>query len=131
MPFKQWQIQPSRCCGSGLVFGFRIDDSKHFSLIVKDNTCELQEGENPDGSTRLALNDTPCRSPISHVRADKSRKRTRVPISIPRWLAHHPSAAQPFPGQHRHHVHVEQRHARRVSTWIFVSKSITPGSRPR
>jgi len=36
-----------------LVFGFRIDESEHFSLIVKDGTCELKEGENPDANVTL------------------------------------------------------------------------------
>ncbi|MBO6278994.1 MAG: SCP2 sterol-binding domain-containing protein, partial [Pseudomonas sp.] len=37
------------------VFGFRIDEDKHFSLIVKDSTCELKEGENPDAQVTLVM----------------------------------------------------------------------------
>jgi putative sterol carrier protein len=42
------KFNPAAAAGLDLVFGFRIDEDKHFSLIVKDKTCELQEGENPD-----------------------------------------------------------------------------------
>ena len=41
--------------GNDLVFGFRIDDTKHFSLIVQDSTCELKEGENPDAQVTLVM----------------------------------------------------------------------------
>ncbi|KPA91835.1 putative sterol carrier protein [Pseudomonas asplenii] len=39
--------------GLDVVFGFRIDETQHFSLIVKDETCELKEGENPDANVTL------------------------------------------------------------------------------
>jgi len=51
----QAKFNPAAAAGLDLVFGFRIDDSKHFSLIVKDNTCELQEGENPDAQVTLVM----------------------------------------------------------------------------
>ena len=35
------------------MFGFRIDDTQNFSLVVKNNTCELLEGENPDAQVTL------------------------------------------------------------------------------
>jgi len=49
------KFDPSAAAGLDLVFGFRIDESKHFSLIVKDKTCELQEGENPDAQVTLVM----------------------------------------------------------------------------
>jgi len=49
------KFNPAAAAGLDLVFGFRIDDTKNFSLIVKDNTCELQEGENPDAQVTLVM----------------------------------------------------------------------------
>ena len=50
------KFNPAAAAGLDLEFGFCIDDSKHFSLIVKDGTCELQEGENPDAQVTLVMN---------------------------------------------------------------------------
>lgn len=50
------KFNPAAAAGLDLVFGFCIDDSKHFSLIVKDGTCELQKGENPDALVTLVMN---------------------------------------------------------------------------
>ena len=41
----QAKFDPSAAAGLDLVFGFRIDDTKNFSLVVKDKTCELLQGE--------------------------------------------------------------------------------------
>lgn len=49
------KFNPAAAAGLDLVFGFRIDDTKNFALIVKDGTCELQEGENPDANCTLAM----------------------------------------------------------------------------
>ena len=47
------KFNPEAAAGLDLVFGFRIDDTQNFSLVVKDNTCELLEGENPDAQVTL------------------------------------------------------------------------------
>ena len=47
------KFNPAAAAGLDVIFGFRIDESKHFNLIVKDGTCELQEGENPDANVTL------------------------------------------------------------------------------
>ena len=47
------KFNPSAAEGLDLVFGFRIDDTQNFSLVVKNNTCELLEGENPDAQVTL------------------------------------------------------------------------------
>lgn len=47
------KFNPAAAAGLDVVFGFRIDESKHFSLIVKDGTCDLKEGENPDANVTL------------------------------------------------------------------------------
>lgn len=49
------KFNPAAAQGLDLVFGFRIDDAKNFSLIVKDGTCELQQGENPDAQVTLVM----------------------------------------------------------------------------
>lgn len=49
------KFNPAAAAGLDLVFGFRIDDTKNFSLIVKDSTCELKEGENPDAQVTLVM----------------------------------------------------------------------------
>ncbi|QXI25713.1 SCP2 sterol-binding domain-containing protein [Pseudomonas vanderleydeniana] len=47
------KFNPAAAAGLDVVFGFRIDESQHFSLIVKDGTCDLKEGENPDANVTL------------------------------------------------------------------------------
>ena len=49
------KFNPSAAAGLALVFGFRIDDCKSFSLIVKNGTCEMQEGENPYAQVTLVM----------------------------------------------------------------------------
>ena len=49
------KFNPSAAEGLDLVFGFRIDDTQNFSLVVKNNTCELLEGENPDAQVTLVM----------------------------------------------------------------------------
>jgi putative sterol carrier protein len=49
------KFNPAAAAGLDLVFGFRIDDSKYFSLIVKDSACELKEGDNPDAQVTLVM----------------------------------------------------------------------------
>ncbi|HEY0287297.1 MAG TPA: SCP2 sterol-binding domain-containing protein [Pseudomonas sp.] len=50
------KFNPSAAAGLDLVFGFNItDEDKHYSLIIKDSTCDLQEGENPDANVTLVM----------------------------------------------------------------------------
>lgn len=49
------KFNPDAANGLDLVFGFRIDDTQNFSLVVKNNTCELLEGENPDAQVTLVM----------------------------------------------------------------------------
>lgn len=49
------KFNPAAAAGLDLVFGFRIDDTKHYNLIVKDSTCDIQEGENPDANVTLVM----------------------------------------------------------------------------
>ncbi|NBA96694.1 SCP2 sterol-binding domain-containing protein [Pseudomonas sp. R5(2019)] len=50
------KFNPSAAAGLDLVFGFNItDEDKHYALIVKDGTCDLQEGVNPDANVTLVM----------------------------------------------------------------------------
>jgi len=49
------KFNPSAAAGLDLVFGFRIDEAKHFNLVVKDGTCDIQQGENADASVTLVM----------------------------------------------------------------------------
>lgn len=52
----QAKFNPSAAAGLDLVFGFHItDENKHYALIVKDGTCQLQEGENADANVTLVM----------------------------------------------------------------------------
>ncbi|WAH56767.1 SCP2 sterol-binding domain-containing protein [Pseudomonas silvicola] len=59
------KFDPSAAAGLDLVFGFRIDETKHFSLIVKDKTCELQQGENPDAQVTLVMDEETLKGIVS------------------------------------------------------------------
>ncbi|WP_263263353.1 SCP2 sterol-binding domain-containing protein [Pseudomonas sp. RIT-PI-S] len=49
------KFNPAAAAGLDLVFGFRIDEAEHYSLVVKDSTCDIQEGENPDAQVTLVM----------------------------------------------------------------------------
>ncbi|EIK95913.1 SCP-2 sterol transfer family protein [Pseudomonas sp. M47T1] len=59
------KFDPSAAAGLDLVFGFRIDESKHFSLVVKDKTCELKEGQNPDAQVTLVMDEETLKGIVS------------------------------------------------------------------
>ncbi|QKZ05578.1 SCP2 sterol-binding domain-containing protein [Pseudomonas eucalypticola] len=59
------KFDPSAAAGLDLVFGFRIDETKHFSLIIKDKTCELQQGENPDAQVTLVMDEETLKGIVS------------------------------------------------------------------
>ena len=59
------KFNPAAADGLDLVFGFRIDDEKNFSLVVKDSTCELKEGENPDAQVTLVMDSETLKGIVS------------------------------------------------------------------
>jgi len=59
------KFNPDAAKGLDLVFGFRIDEDKHYNLIVKDGTCELQEGENPDANVTLVMDSETLKGIVS------------------------------------------------------------------
>ncbi|RRV05392.1 SCP-2 family sterol carrier protein [Pseudomonas sp. v388] len=62
----QAKFNPAAATGLDLIFGFHItDEDKHYALIVKDNACQLQEGENPDASVTLIMDSTTLKGIVS------------------------------------------------------------------
>lgn len=62
----QAKFNPAAATGLDLIFGFHItDEDKHYALIVKDNTCQLQEGENPDASVTLVMDSDTLKGIVS------------------------------------------------------------------
>ncbi|KPX16677.1 SCP-2 sterol transfer family protein [Pseudomonas amygdali pv. dendropanacis] len=60
------KFNPAAAAGLDLVFGFHItDEDKHYALIVKDSTCELQEGENPDANVTLLMDSETLKGIVS------------------------------------------------------------------
>ncbi|MGY4493487.1 SCP2 sterol-binding domain-containing protein [Pseudomonas sp. TE3610] len=59
------KFDPSAAAGLDLVFGFRIDETKNFSLVVKDKTCELLQGENPDAQVTLVMDEETLKGIVS------------------------------------------------------------------
>lgn len=62
----QEKFNPSAAAGLDLVFGFNItDEGKHYALIVKDGTCDLQEGENADANCTLVMDSETLKGIVS------------------------------------------------------------------
>jgi len=60
------KFNPSAAAGLDLVYGFNItDEGKHYALIIKDGTCELQEGENPDANCTLVMDSETLKGIVS------------------------------------------------------------------
>ncbi|CAE6921508.1 SCP-2 sterol transfer family protein [Pseudomonas marincola] len=51
----QSKFNSSAAAGLDLVFQFNIEDGENYSLIVKDGTCEVQQGENPNANVTLIM----------------------------------------------------------------------------
>lgn len=51
----QSKFNASAAAGLDLVFQFNIEDGENYSLIVKDGTCEVQQGENPNANVTLIM----------------------------------------------------------------------------
>ena len=60
------KFNPAAATGLDLVFGFNItDEGKQYALIVKDGTCDLQEGENPDANCTLVMDSETLKGIVS------------------------------------------------------------------
>ena len=50
------KFNASAAAGLDLVFGFNItDEDKHYALIVKDGTCDVQQGDNANANVTLIM----------------------------------------------------------------------------
>lgn len=59
------KFNPAAAAGLDLVFGFRIDDDKNYSLIVKNSTCDIQEGVNADANVTLVMDSETLKGIVS------------------------------------------------------------------
>ncbi|RZA30210.1 MAG: SCP2 sterol-binding domain-containing protein [Proteobacteria bacterium] len=60
------KFNPAAAQGLDLVFGFNItDEDNHYALHVKDGTCELEEGENPDANVTLVMDSETLKGIVS------------------------------------------------------------------
>ncbi|BAP45024.1 SCP2 sterol-binding domain-containing protein [Pseudomonas sp. 21LCFQ02] len=60
------KFNPDAAKGLDLIFGFNVtDEDKHFALIIKDSTCQLQEGENPDANVTLIMDSETLKGIVS------------------------------------------------------------------
>ena len=61
----QSKFNASAAAGLDLVFQFNIEDGENYALIVKDGTCDVQEGENPDANCTLVLDSDTLKGIVS------------------------------------------------------------------
>lgn len=51
----QSKFNPSAAAGLDLIFQFNIEDGENYALVVKDGTCAVEQGENPNANVTLIL----------------------------------------------------------------------------
>lgn len=51
----QSKFNASAAAGLDLVFQFNIEDGDNYALIVKDGTCDVQQGDNPNANVTLIM----------------------------------------------------------------------------
>lgn len=62
----QAKFNPEAARGLDLVFGFNItDEDKQYALVVKDGTCDIQEGEHADANCTLVLDSETLKGIVS------------------------------------------------------------------
>ena len=49
------KFNASAASGLDLVFQFNIEDGENYALIVKDGTCDVQAGDNPNANVTLIM----------------------------------------------------------------------------
>ena len=49
------KFNASAAAGLDLVFQFNIEDGETYALIVKDGTCALEQGDNPNANVTLIM----------------------------------------------------------------------------
>lgn len=51
----QSKFNASAAAGLDLVFQFNIEGAENYCLIVKEGTCEIKQGDNPDANVTLIM----------------------------------------------------------------------------
>ena len=51
----QSKFNPSAAAGLDLLFQFNIEDGENYALAVKDGTCAVEQGVNPNANVTLIL----------------------------------------------------------------------------
>lgn len=51
----QSKFNPSAAAGLDLIFQFNIEDGENYALVVKDGTCAVEQGVNPNANVTLIL----------------------------------------------------------------------------
>ncbi|WP_277374802.1 SCP2 sterol-binding domain-containing protein [Pseudomonas sp. AA-38] len=51
----QSKFNSSAAAGLDLVFQFNIEDGDNYALIVKDGTCAIEQGDNPNANVTLIM----------------------------------------------------------------------------
>ena len=49
------KFNAAAAAGLDLVFQFNIEDGDNYALIVKDGTCDVQQGDNPNANVTLIM----------------------------------------------------------------------------
>ena len=49
------KFNASAAAGLDLVFQFNIEDGENYALIVKDGTCDVQQGDNANANVTLIM----------------------------------------------------------------------------
>ncbi|VXD00254.1 SCP-2 family sterol carrier protein [Pseudomonas sp. 8Z] len=61
----QSKFNASAAAGLDLVFQFNIEDGDNYALIVKDGTCALEQGDNPDANVTLIMDSETLKGIVS------------------------------------------------------------------
>ncbi len=51
----QSKFNASAAAGLDLIFQFNIEDGDNYALLVKDGTCDLQQGDNTNANVTLIM----------------------------------------------------------------------------
>ena len=61
----QSKFNASAAAGLDLVFQFNIEDGENYALIVKDGTCALEQGDNPNANVTLIMDSETLKGIVS------------------------------------------------------------------
>lgn len=61
----QSKFNASAAAGLDLVFQFNIEDCENYALIVKDGTCAIEQGDNPNANVTLIMDSETLKGIVS------------------------------------------------------------------